>query len=103
MEAVQVDLTPAGVPLRFIWRGRTWHIGARPVRWFERRPWWAESPRAPKGGPVGLIDREIWQVQARLGRAGELATFELVSDQETGRWDIRRSAPAGRSSEREKS
>jgi len=51
-EAVQLRWTTAGAPLRFRWRGRVYHLGADPVRWFERRPWWVRKAdeRLPYAG-----------------------------------------------------
>lgn len=88
-ESVAVAVTPAGVPLRVVWAGREWHVGARPVRWYERRAWWLDAPRAAKGAGAGLIDVEIWLVQLRLNQRSELRSMELVHHQETGRWTIR--------------
>lgn len=89
MDVVEVACTPAGVPLRVVWRGRTWRVGARPVRWYQRRAWWSEVPRAKKGASVGLIDTEIWEVQLQLGVRSELVSMQLLHDAETGRWEIR--------------
>ena len=90
MEAVAVRMTTEGVPLSFTADGRTWHVAADPVRWYERINWWEELTRMPRGGER-RIDTEIWQLQARLGRntKSPLVTFVLARNQETGEWTLR--------------
>lgn len=90
MEAVAVRITTDGIPLSFKTAGRTWHVAADPVRWYERINWWEGSPRMPRGGDR-RIDTEIWQLQARLGRntRSPLVTFVLARNQETGEWTLR--------------
>lgn len=92
METVAVRLTAEGVPLSFVYGGRTWRVAADPVRWFERTSWWEESPRMPKDQGK-RIDVEVWQLQARLGRSSktELVTFVIVRNQDTGEWVVRSS------------
>jgi hypothetical protein len=87
-DAVEVRVSGRGVPEVLIWRGRRWVVGAEPVRWYERREdWWLTAPRANKG--CGLrIDRQIWQLQVRLGRAGELRTVYVEHDEIAGSWRI---------------
>lgn len=63
MESIEVAIV-GDVPASFIGDGRTWHVGAEPVRWYERQPWWETTRRAPKGGDL-RIDVVVWQVQAR--------------------------------------
>lgn len=87
-ESVGVATTPAGVPLRVLWRGRTWHVRATPLRWYEHRPWWTQAARAPKDASAGIVDIEIWRVQLQLGRRSELRTVELAHDEPSGRWTI---------------
>lgn len=85
--------TPAGVPLRVLWRERTWHVAAAPLRWYEHRPWWLEAARAPKYHGAGIVDIAVWRVQLQLGRRSELVTVEITHDEPTGRW-LLRSTPA---------
>lgn len=89
METVDVE-TVDGVPVSFMRDGRTWHVGAVPVRWFERVDWWRTAKRAPKGGDT-RIDVVVWQVQARIGHNPRtpLVTFELVLGQERATWSVR--------------
>ena len=69
-ESVDVVCTPAGQPLKLQWAGRHYTVCAEPVRWYERRQWWAEERRAPLGSGPGLVDHEIWRVQVRADRRG---------------------------------
>lgn len=90
MQSIQVQTTPAGQPLHILIDGRTWHVGAEPLRWYERRQWWVEDRRAPRGrGPK--IDVEVWQVQARIGTNLQtpLTTFELALNRDAGQWSIK--------------
>lgn len=90
MTEVSVTVTAEGVPVAFELNGRTWVVGAEPVRWFERRKWWETDARMGRPGEALRIDVEVWQLQARLGPnpASELLTFEVVHD-ETGKWQVR--------------
>ncbi len=87
-ESVEVVCSPAGQPIRLRWQNRTWHIAAEPVRWYERRKWWAEELRAERGRGAGLVDHEIWRVQARLNSRSELRTLDLSHQADTGRWRL---------------
>lgn len=101
-ESVDVICTPAGQPLKLQWAGRQYNVCAEPVRWYERRQWWAEENRAPLGSGPGLVDHEIWriQVQASEERAMkrgmpaqppvEPLTLDLVRDVGSGRWRLLR-------------
>ena len=89
MESMEVE-TVAGAPASFVRDGRTWHVGAVPVRWYERVAWWETSARMPRGGDL-RIDVEVWQVQARIGHnpRSPLVTFELVLGQDRETWSER--------------
>lgn len=87
-QSVQVDLSTAGLPLRLNWQGRTWHVCAQPVRWYERRAWWADEPRAARGQGPGLVDHELWQLQVRLGTRDAPRTVYVSHRLQTGRWRI---------------
>lgn len=90
MEDVKVNAGPAGVPVSFVRDGRTWHVGAEPVRWYERVDWWKTSQRMPRG-QMTRLDIEVWQLQARIGHnlRNALVTFELVRGQDRQTWSIR--------------
>ena len=62
-EGVEVACDLAGQPLTLNWAGRPYIVCEEPIRWFERRQWWAEERRAPLGSGPGLVDHEIWRVQ----------------------------------------
>lgn len=87
-QSVDVECSTAGLPLRLRWQGREYRIAADPVRWFERRKWWAEEIRAERGRGPGLVDHEIWRLQARLAGRGPLLTFDVSRDVENGRWRL---------------
>ncbi len=62
-EGLDVACTPDGQPVRLEWRDVAYVVCAEPVRWFERRQWWAEDARAPLGQGQGIVDHEIWRLQ----------------------------------------
>ena len=75
-------------PLRLTWQDRTWHIAADPLRWYERRRWWAEELRAQPGRGPGLVDHEIWRIQARLSERSQIRTLDVSHQVDTGRWRV---------------
>jgi hypothetical protein len=91
-ESVDVVCTAAGQPLKLQWAGRHYTVCAEPVRWYERRQWWAEERRAPLGSGPGLVDHEIWRVQVRGDphEAGEPLTLDLSRHLGSGRWRLLR-------------
>jgi hypothetical protein len=95
-EGVDVVCTPAGQPLELTWAGRQYTVCAEPVRWYERRQWWAEETRAPLGTGPGLVDHEIWRVQVRLSDAKAAPcpesslTLDLTRSISSGRWRLLR-------------
>jgi hypothetical protein len=87
-EAVEVACSPAGQPVRLVWGNRTYRIVAEPVRWYQRRSWWAEEQRAELGRGAGLVDHEIWRVQVRLGERSQVRTLDLSRQGNPGRWRL---------------
>ncbi|WP_342667709.1 DUF6504 family protein [Arthrobacter castelli] len=87
-ESVEVVCSPSGQPLRLQWGNRSYKIAADPLRWYERRKWWEEELRAERGRGAGLVDHEIWRVQARANEQSELRTFDIAYQADTGRWRI---------------
>ena len=89
-QSIAVQCSADGVPLRLEWEGRLYVIAADPVRWYERRKWWAEASRAVRGRGAGLVDQEIWRVQVRLEKASRapLVTIDLAHRAESGRWRL---------------
>ncbi|WP_427131295.1 DUF6504 family protein [Pseudarthrobacter sp. S9] len=96
-ESVDVVCTPSGQPLKLDWAGRRYTVCAEPVRWYERRQWWAEESRAPLGSGPGLVDHEIWRVQVRPaevhppgGSPEDTLTLDLSRHVASGRWRLLR-------------
>ncbi|MCB5282479.1 hypothetical protein BJQ89_02240 [Arthrobacter sp. ES1] len=93
-ETVDVVCTPSGEPLTLGWAGRHYILCAEPVRWYERRQWWAEEQRAPLGSGPGLVDHEIWRVQVRPADSTDTDTDSLTLDLTrhvgSGRWRLLR-------------
>jgi hypothetical protein len=91
-ESVDVGCTASGAPLKLQWAGRHYTVCAEPVRWYERRQWWAEERRAPLGSGPGLVDHEIWRVQVRLDPQDtvEPLTLDLTRHIGSGRWRLLR-------------
>ena len=89
MEHVIVRTGRDGTPTAVLSRGREWHVGAEPVRWFERVNWWETSRRMPRGS--SRVDVEILQVQVRLGSNANsaLTTMLLERDGWGGGWRLR--------------
>ncbi|MFC4372249.1 DUF6504 family protein [Citricoccus nitrophenolicus] len=89
-QSIAVQCTAAGTPLRLEWKGRVYVVAADPVRWYERRKWWAEEARAVRGQGAGLVDQEIWRVQVRLEKArrAPLVTVDLAHRADSGRWQL---------------
>ena len=92
-EAVQVWSSAEGRPERLRWKDVDYRFASEPIRWFERRPWWRDEGRAPVGYGPGLVDHEIWQVQAMPEDAAESVepvTLEIVHYGATGVWRLLR-------------
>lgn len=87
-DAVDVTLSPSGVPLWLVWRGRRYTVAAEPLCWYERRNWWNEETRMPVGAGAGLVDRQMWRVQVHPDDSKELLTFDLVRYRPAERWRI---------------
>jgi len=95
-ETVDVLCSASGQPVSLQWAERHYTVCAEPVRWFERRQWWAEESRAPLGSGPGLVDHEIWRVQVRAEPAEtghlkqETLTLDLSRHLGSGRWRLLR-------------
>lgn len=89
-QSVAVECAQDGTPQRLRWNGREYALAERPLRWYERRRWWAEEYRAEKGRGAGLVDHEIWRLQVRLARAGNapLQTVDVAHHLDSGRWRL---------------
>ena len=74
-ESVDVVCTPSGQPLELDWAGRHYTVCAEPVRWYERRQWWAEEQRAPLGAA-----RDWWTMRSGGSRcAGQIPPTRKAS------------------------
>ena len=91
-ESVDVLCTPSGEPLKVGWAGQHYTVCAEPLRWYERRQWWAEEQRAPLGSGPGLVDHEIWRVQVSREDSpdAESLTLDLTRHVRSGRWRLLR-------------
>jgi hypothetical protein len=95
-ESVDVDCAPDGQPQSLFWAGKTYDVCAEPMRWYERRQWWAEDSRAPLGSGPGVVDHEIWRVQVLPTNPGngnvpqEPLTLDLTRHIRSGRWRLLR-------------
>lgn len=97
-ESVDVACSPEGQPVSLQWAGRPYSVCAEPVRWYERRQWWAEESRAPLGTGPGLVDHEIWRVQVLPSAAcsgafndqEEPLTLDMTRHVRSGRWRLLR-------------
>jgi len=89
-ESVDVVCAPSGEPQELNWAGRRYTVCAEPVRWYERRQWWAEEQRAPLGRGPGLVDHEIWRVQVRRADSPEpeSLTLDLTRHVGSGCWRL---------------
>ncbi len=96
-ESVDVDCTADGEPRGLLWAGRSYAVCTEPVRWYERRQWWAEETRAPLGSGPGVVDHEIWRVQVLPSTwvrgteaSEEPLTLDLTRHIRSGRWRLLR-------------
>ena len=96
-ESVDVVCNAAGQPVTLEWSGSRYTVCAEPLRWYERRQWWAEESRAPLGSGPGLVDHEIWRVQVLpsstprgVPEPEEPLTLDLTRHIRSGRWRLLR-------------
>ncbi|MGK3648493.1 DUF6504 family protein [Pseudarthrobacter enclensis] len=96
-QSVDVSCAPDGQPQSLQWNGTTYAVCAEPLRWYERRQWWAEESRAPLGSGPGVVDHEIWRVQVLPANTSgqeppfpEPLTLDLTRHIRSGRWRLLR-------------
>ncbi|MGP9781135.1 hypothetical protein CQ017_01485 [Arthrobacter sp. MYb224] len=88
-ESIQVSCAPSGVPLRVSWQGCEYRLVAEPQRWFERRKWWDENLRIPRGIGAGLADYEIWRLEiTRAAGRGPTRSIDVSFDPQSTRWRL---------------
>ena len=93
-ESVTVSVNWAGEPVKFVWAGATYAITAKPVRWYDRRQWWAEAGRVQGGIGAQVLEVEMWQVQAEVQDAirATLPKFEFELMHSKNAWQLVRVA-----------
>jgi len=93
-ESVTVSVNWAGEPVKFVWAGATYAITAKPVRWYDRRQWWAEAGRVQRGIGAQVLEVEMWQVQAEVQDAirATLPKFEFELMHSKNAWQLVRVA-----------
>jgi hypothetical protein len=93
-ESVTVSVNWAGEPVKFLWAGATYAITAKPVRWYDRRQWWAEAGRVQRGIGAQVLEVEMWQVQAEIQDAirATLPKFEFELMHSKNAWQLVRVA-----------
>lgn len=77
-EPVFVSVNKTGEPIGFQWRGASYLIGGRPVRWFARREWWVEAARVQRGIGAGVLEVEMWRLLATEITSSKRLQVELV-------------------------
>ena len=103
-QSVAVECGADGTPQGLRWNGRDYVLAERPVRWFERRRWWAEEVRAEKGRGAGPGQADLQPPHLVVDETGAapLQTLDVAHHLDSGRWrlvrvhehaqDLRRSA-----------
>jgi Family of unknown function (DUF6504) len=84
------------VPVQFVWRGRLYVVREVLSRWRERSAWWehaavaavhGEDAAGAAGGTatavrpvleIGDLEREVFRVEAAVGRAGAVGVYDLA-------------------------
>jgi hypothetical protein len=83
-------------PVQFVWRGRLYVVREVLSRWRERSAWWehaavaavhGDEPVGRAGGTatavrpvleIGDLEREVFRVEASVGRAGVVGVYDLA-------------------------
>ncbi|WP_146341763.1 hypothetical protein [Nesterenkonia sp. NBAIMH1] len=78
VRTAQVWTTAGGAPLKFIFEDRRFVVCSRPIFWIGRHEgWWTRVRRLPKTDAAKLLERPMYQVQAKDIDNGEILTFDL--------------------------
>lgn len=108
----------ADVPARFVWRARLYLVREILGHWFESGSWWYGEPArsqvpqvARSAGDLGVRtvptvmhvaepslnaarrghgEREVWRVEATIGRDAGAGVFDLAVDPDNGQWMVDR-------------
>jgi hypothetical protein len=67
-----------GAPLSFKYRGASYLVSSRPVRWYSRKLWWESAEAAPRGIGSAVMETEMWRLWAGCG---EIVTFFEIRHQ----------------------
>ncbi|MCM1011823.1 DUF6504 family protein [Brevibacterium sp. XM4083] len=87
-EVATVWTTISGAPERFIWHRRRFVVCARPIPWMARVRWWKDNTDLVGARNARMVERPMWQVQAKALDDGEMLIFDLaVAD--GPHWSIR--------------
>lgn len=89
-ECIPVAVNQAGEPVRFSWRGESYRVQSKPIRWFARREWWVEASRVARGIGAGVLEVEMWRLLACQEESGVGAQFELIRRAEDNSWQLLR-------------
>lgn len=88
-ELIEVACAANGMPLRVRWQGQDYRLAAEPQRWFERRKWWDENLRIPRGIGAGIADYEMWRLQLVAVRGPrQVHSVDVSFDAQTERWRL---------------
>ncbi|MCU1546150.1 MAG: hypothetical protein JWP30_1250 [Homoserinimonas sp.] len=90
-EAVAVELSSTGSPVRFRWRGVVYGVISAPEIWVTRQDWWRLAGRAPRGAGQRLLEVKVWRVDALPLTDGARridGTFDLTKNPITGEWHV---------------
>jgi len=91
-QGAQPGVLPAGAPLRFDWRGRTYRVVDILGHWLDNDPWWRGMQ--PRDVPQSAADvtgiryrsRRVWQVEATNTETAQIGVYELAQEADSGQW-----------------
>ena len=74
-------------------RGIAYLVKSRPVRWFARREWWVEASRVHRGIGAGVVEVEMWRLQAKnvdpqAASESSGGQFELIHSADDNVWRL---------------
>ncbi len=81
-----VLLDTDGAPLSFQYRGNSFLVCSRPVRWYSRKLWWELAGSAAKGNGQAILEVEMWRLWA--SDSSSRLFFELRHQLPEDIWEI---------------
>jgi hypothetical protein len=86
--AVEVRCAPTGEPVQFLRGRRLYVVKAILAHWREATRWWSNSANG-SGLEVErtAIDRDVWRVEASMGRTAVPGVFDLARLSRSGQPD----------------